>query len=127
MLLYLSHFPIPPRISPITSPGWSRASAGSEQPMALTPRIFLWSQLALAFAAERVEVGIVMVEVEMTSGVGAGVGVVMVGVGLEEVVVVVEEEEEDEEEEEVVAVLTDVAVLDGADSASWVGLLASSP
>jgi hypothetical protein len=111
-------------MSPITSPGWSRASAGSEQPIALTPRIFLWSQLALAFSAERVEVGPVMVKVEMTSGVGAGVVVVMVGVG---VVELEEELEEEEEDEEVVVVLTEVAVLDGADPASWVGLLASSP
>jgi hypothetical protein len=123
-------------MSPITSPGWSRASAGSEQPIALTPRIFLWSQLALAFAAERVEVGPVMVKVEMTSGVGAGVVVVMVGVGVVEleeeegVVVEVEEEVEvevEEEEVEVVVVLTEVAMLDGEDSASLVGLLASSP
>ena len=124
ILSFLSHFPIPPKMSPITSPGWSRASAGSEQPIALTPRIFLWSQLALAFSAESVEVGPVMVKVETTSGVGAGVVVVMVGVG---VVELEEELEEEEEDEEVVVVLTEVAVLDGADSASWVGLLASWP
>lgn len=114
-------------MSPITSPGWSRASAGSEQPIALTPRIFLWSQLALAFSAESVEVGPVMVKVETTSGVGAGVVVVMVGVGVVELEEELEEEEEEEEDEEVVVVLTEVAVLDGADSASWVGLLASWP
>jgi hypothetical protein len=90
----------------------------------------LWSQLALAFGAERVEVGPVMVKVETTSGVGAGVVVVMVGVGvveLEEEEEVVVELEEEEDEEEVVVVLTEAAVLDGADSASWVGLLASWP
>ena len=118
---------MPPKMSPITSPGWSRASAGSEQPIALTPRIFLWSQLALAFSAESVEVGPVMVKVETTSGVGAGVVVVMVGVGVVELEEELEEEEEEEEDEEVVVVLTEVAVLDGADSASWVGLLASWP
>lgn len=66
-------------------------------------------QLALAFSAERVEVGPVMVKIETTSGVGAGVMVVMVGVGVVELVEELEEEEvlklvEEMKEEEVLEV-----------------------